>query len=69
MVPTVVTECLQATKVYFEEESTKYLADNSLPDYMKQVHTRVQQEDDRVQRVLHQSSAKKLGTTVRPTVA
>ena len=55
---------IQATKTYFEEESTKYLAENSLPDYMKQVHARVQQEDERVQRSLHQSTSKKLGTTV-----
>lgn len=58
-------ECCQATKAYYEEESTKYLVENSLPDYMKQVHTRVQQEDERVTRVLHVSSGKKLGTTVR----
>eukprot|EP00730_Choanoeca_flexa_P018001 TRINITY_DN8725_c0_g2_i1.p1 TRINITY_DN8725_c0_g2~~TRINITY_DN8725_c0_g2_i1.p1 ORF type:complete len:746 (+),score=220.03 TRINITY_DN8725_c0_g2_i1:89-2326(+) len=54
---------LAATKKYYEEESAKYLAENSLPDYMKQVHTRVQQEDERVQRSLHASSSKPLGMT------
>lgn len=51
---------LQATQVYYSQESDAFVAENSVVDYMKKAETRLKEEEDRVELYLHQSTRAKL---------
>lgn len=44
---------LQATTVYYQVESKKFVAENSVVEYMKKAETRLAEEQNRVQMYLH----------------
>ncbi|KXS12601.1 Cullin-domain-containing protein [Gonapodya prolifera JEL478] len=50
---------IDATDAYYSAESEKFLAENSVPDYMKKVETRLYEEESRILTHLH-------NTTTRP---
>jgi len=49
---------LQATAKYYQSESDKFIRENSIPEYLKKVETRLSEEDNRVQLYLYPSSKK-----------
>ena len=51
---------LEATGKYYEQESKAFLAENSVPDYLKKVMERLQEEEDRVDRYLNARTRKRL---------
>lgn len=51
---------LAATKAYYEAESKAFVANNSVPDYMKKAEDRLQEEVDRVNLYLHESTMKEV---------
>lgn len=54
---------LEATKVFYENESKQFLADNSIVEYMKKAEVRLNEEDDRVKMYLHPDIAEALRKT------
>lgn len=51
---------LEATGAYYMHESTSFLAENSVTDYMQKVETRLKEESDRVEVYLHPTTHDKL---------
>ncbi len=54
------TAFLQSTEIYYTNESARFIAENSVTDYMKKVETRLKEEVDRVEVYLHQTTQDKL---------
>jgi len=52
------TPFLDATKLYYTAESSAFVANNSVSDYMKKAEDRLQEEADRVNLYLHDSTRK-----------
>lgn len=50
------TPCLEATRDYYTKESTLFIAENSVSDYLKKVQARLQQEARRGSQFFHSSS-------------
>ncbi|KAG6841967.1 hypothetical protein C0991_004458 [Blastosporella zonata] len=57
------TPFIQATEAYYKKESEAFLADNSLPDYLKKAEERLKEEKDRVERYLNTETHKPLIST------
>ncbi|PBK97849.1 Cullin-domain-containing protein [Armillaria gallica] len=51
---------LAATEMYYKKESEAFLAENSVPDYLKKAEERLREEEDRVERYLHTETRKTL---------
>ena len=51
---------LNATKQYYQAESEAFVANNSVSDYMKKAEDRLQDEADRVNLYLHDSTRKEV---------
>ncbi|KAG6811936.1 hypothetical protein H0H92_005165 [Tricholoma furcatifolium] len=51
---------LEATEEYYKKESDAFLAANSVSDYLKKVEDRLREEEDRVERYLHNKTRKEL---------
>ncbi|KAG6831984.1 hypothetical protein H0H87_003128 [Tephrocybe sp. NHM501043] len=51
---------LEATEEYYKKESDSFLAANSVSDYLKKVEDRLREEEDRVERYLHNKTRKEL---------
>ncbi|KAG6918745.1 hypothetical protein DXG01_011936 [Tephrocybe rancida] len=51
---------IQATDAYYKKESKAFLADNSLPDYLKKAEERLREEEDRIERYLNTGTRKAL---------
>ncbi|KAK0201666.1 Cullin [Desarmillaria ectypa] len=51
---------LAATEMYYRKESEAFLAENSIPDYLKKAEERLREEEDRVERYLHTETRKTL---------
>jgi cullin 1 len=54
---------LTATKEYYDQESQRFVADNSVVEYMKKAETRLDEEKERVGLYLHPDIMKKLMDT------
>ncbi|KIP06829.1 hypothetical protein PHLGIDRAFT_72117 [Phlebiopsis gigantea 11061_1 CR5-6] len=54
------TPFLEATENYYRTESRAFLAENSVPDYMKKADERLREEEDRVERYLNTNTRKAL---------
>jgi len=48
---------LEATKVFYQNESKQFVAENSVVDYMKKAEARLAEEEERVKMYLHQDIA------------
>lgn len=53
---------LQGTEKYYRQESETFLAENSVPDYLKKAEERLREEEDRVERYLNTNTRKGLIT-------
>ncbi|KAL4250768.1 cullin family protein [Abortiporus biennis] len=51
---------LDATEKYYRKESETFLAENSIPDYLKRAEERLREEEDRVERYLNTNTRKGL---------
>ncbi|CDO68271.1 hypothetical protein BN946_scf184842.g34 [Trametes cinnabarina] len=51
---------LDATEKYYRQESEKFLAENSVADYLKKAEERLREEEDRVERYLNTNTRKAL---------
>lgn len=51
---------LDATEKYYRKESETFLAENSVPDYLKKAEERLREEEDRVERYLNTNTRKGL---------
>lgn len=51
---------IRATQAYYSSESTAFLASNSVSDYMKKAETRLQEEADRVNLYLNDTTRKEV---------
>ncbi len=51
---------LFATEKYYRKESEAFLAENSVPDYLKKAEERLREEEDRVERYLNTNTRKGL---------
>jgi len=54
------TAFIQATEQYYKKESETFLAENSVPDYLKKAEERLREEENRVERYLHTKTRKEL---------
>ncbi|CAL1712767.1 unnamed protein product [Somion occarium] len=54
------TPFLDATEKYYRQESEVFLAENSVPDYLKKADERLREEEDRVERYLNTITRKSL---------
>ncbi|KAF9534666.1 ubiquitin-protein ligase [Crepidotus variabilis] len=54
------TPFIQATEQYYKKESETFLAENSVPDYLKKAEERLREEENRVERYLHTKTRKEL---------
>lgn len=54
---------IQATEKYYVAESSAFVANNSVPDYMKKAEDRLVEEADRINLYLHDSTRKELKET------
>ncbi|WVQ73430.1 hypothetical protein IAR50_003002 [Cryptococcus sp. DSM 104548] len=59
---------LTATDSYYRAESAAYVASNSVSDYMKKAETRLQEEADRINLYLHDSTKNALKTRCEKTL-
>jgi len=53
---------LEGTEKYYRQESETFLAENSVPDYLKKAEERLREEEDRVERYLNTNTRKGLIT-------
>ncbi|KAH9890030.1 Cullin-domain-containing protein [Cubamyces lactineus] len=51
---------LDATEKYYRQESEKFLAENSVADYLKKAEERLREEEDRVERYMNTNTRKAL---------
>ncbi len=51
---------LDATEKYYKKESESFLAENSVPEYLKKAEERLREEEDRVERYLNTQTRKAL---------
>ncbi|KAI0264030.1 Cullin-domain-containing protein [Gloeopeniophorella convolvens] len=51
---------LDATEAYYKHESEKFLAENTVSDYLRKAEERLKEEEDRVERYLHTTTRKLL---------
>ncbi|KAI0669208.1 Cullin-domain-containing protein [Trametes maxima] len=51
---------LEATEKYYRQESEKFLAENSVADYLKKAEERLREEEDRVERYMNTNTRKAL---------
>jgi cullin 1 len=51
---------IQATAAYYKAESTAFVSNNSVSDYMKKAEDRLQEEADRVNLYLHDTTRKEV---------
>ncbi|THH28821.1 hypothetical protein EUX98_g5373 [Antrodiella citrinella] len=56
------TPFLEGTEKYYRQESETFLAENSVPDYLKKAEERLREEEDRVERYLNTNTRKGLIT-------
>lgn len=49
---------IETTKHYYASESSKFVADNSVPDYMKKAEARIAEEESRVKLYLNDATSK-----------
>jgi len=54
------TPFILATEAYYKKESETFLAENSVPDYLKKAEERLREEENRVERYLHTKTRKEL---------
>ncbi|KAH9482249.1 Cullin-1 [Psilocybe cubensis] len=54
------TAFIAATEQYYKKESETFLAENSVPDYLKKAEERLREEETRVERYLHNKTRKEL---------
>jgi len=54
------TSFIQTTEAYYKKESETFLAENSVPDYLKKAEERLREEENRVERYLHTKTRKEL---------
>ena len=54
------TPFILATEQYYKKESETFLAENSVPDYLKKAEERLREEENRVERYLHTKTRKEL---------
>ncbi|KAF8914411.1 Cullin [Gymnopilus junonius] len=54
------TAFIAATESYYKKESETFLAENSVPDYLKKAEERLREEENRVERYLHTKTRKEL---------
>ncbi|PPR04637.1 hypothetical protein CVT24_011855 [Panaeolus cyanescens] len=54
------TAFIQATEQYYKKESETFLAENSVPDYLKKAEERLREEENRIERYLHNKTRKDL---------
>lgn len=54
------TAFINATEMYYKKESDTFLAENSVPDYLKKAEERLREEENRVERYLHTKTRKEL---------
>lgn len=65
----VYAECFQkyfieATRKYYSQESAAFVANNSVPDYMKKAEDRLKEEQDRINLYLHDSTRRDVSSHV-----
>lgn len=53
---------IQATQKYYAKESADFVANNSVPDYMKKAEDRLKEEADRINLYLHDSSRREVSS-------
>lgn len=51
---------IEATEQYYKKESESFLAENSVSDYLKKAEDRLKEEEDRVERYLHNKTRREL---------
>tara|TARA_R110002050_G_scaffold29829_6_gene76492 strand:- start:1436 stop:1990 length:555 start_codon:yes stop_codon:yes gene_type:complete len=49
-------ELINVTEVYYTQESSKFLSDNSVVDYLSKVESRIAEEEKRVEQYLHRDT-------------
>lgn len=54
------TAFISATEQFYKQESENYLAQNPVPDYLKKAEERLREEENRVDRYLHNKTRKDL---------
>lgn len=54
------TSFLEATELYYRQESDAFVAANSVTDYMRKAETRLKEEEDRLEMYLHPTTRYKL---------
>ncbi|BEJ10695.1 hypothetical protein CspHIS471_0101170 [Cutaneotrichosporon sp. HIS471] len=54
---------IEATRKYYAQESAAFVANNSVPDYMKKAEDRLKEEQDRINLYLHDSTRRELKET------
>ena len=54
------TAFIAATEQYYKKESDTFLAENSVSDYLKKAEDRLREEENRVERYLHNKTRKEL---------